>query len=74
MTVEETAETLACEVSTIRKWLAQGRLERVKVGRLTRLRARDVADVVANGLPEARRSHGSRRQQDRHSRPENALA
>jgi excisionase family DNA binding protein len=54
MTVEETAETLACEASSVRKWLAQGRLARVKIGRLTRLRARDVADVVANGLPVAR--------------------
>lgn len=54
MTVEEAADTLACEASTIRKWLSQGRLPRVKVGRLTRLRARDVADVVAHGLPERR--------------------
>ena len=64
MTVEETAETLACEASTVRKWLSQGRLERVKVGRLTRLRARDVADVVANGLPETRCFNRRRRPAD----------
>ncbi len=61
VTVKQAADTLACEPSSIRKWLSQGRLPRVKVGRLTRLRARDIADVVAHGLPEARRSQRNRR-------------
>jgi excisionase family DNA binding protein len=58
LTVKQVADTLACEPSSIRKWLSQGRLPRVKVGRLTRLRARDVAAVVANGLPETRIKRG----------------
>jgi excisionase family DNA binding protein len=60
ITVKQAADTLACEPSSIRKWLSQGRLPRVKVGRLTRLRARDVAAVVANGLPETRIKRGLR--------------
>ena len=54
VTVEEAAQRLACTPAAIRKWVSQGRLPRVKVGRLTRLRTGDIADVVARGLPEAR--------------------
>lgn len=52
--VDETARMLACTPAAIRKWLSQGRLPRVKVGRLTRVRSQDIADVIAHGLPEAR--------------------
>jgi excisionase family DNA binding protein len=52
LTVEEAAERLACKPSTVRKWLFQRRLPKVKIGRLTRLRAVDIADVIARGLPQ----------------------
>ena len=54
VTVDDAARLLSCTPAAIRKWLSQGRLPRVKVGRLARLRAEDIADVIAHGLPEAR--------------------
>ena len=54
MTVKEAAETLAVTESAIRKWLYQGRLCGVKVGRLTRLRRKDVEAIVAGGLSDRR--------------------
>ena len=47
----EAAEFLGCTVAALRKWMSQGRLERIKVGRLTRLRWRDLETVMAKGLP-----------------------
>ena len=54
VTVEDAAKMLACTPAGIRRWLAQGRLHRVKVGRLTRVRLQDVQRVVAEGLPTVR--------------------
>ena len=51
VTVEDAARMLSCTPAAIRKWLSQGRLPRVKVGRLTRLRVQDLAAVTAKGLP-----------------------
>ena len=51
VTVEEAAQLLAMAPSTIRKWLTQRRLTKVKVGSATRLRLSDVEAVVARGLP-----------------------
>jgi excisionase family DNA binding protein len=50
LTVEDAATMLACTPAAIRKWIHQRRLPSVKVGRLTRLRRRDVDAVVAHGL------------------------
>jgi len=50
MTIKNAAEMLAVTESAIRKWLYQGRLRAVKVGRLTRLRRNDVEAIVAGGL------------------------
>ncbi len=52
MTVEEAARLLACTPAAIRKWLAQRRLSRVKIGRLTRLRLEEIERVAAEGLPK----------------------
>jgi len=54
MTVKEAAKTLAVSEAAIRKWMYQGRLPRVKVGRLTRLRREDVEAVVSGGLQRDR--------------------
>ncbi len=50
LTVKQAAELLSCSEAAIRKWLYQRRLPVVKVGRLTRLRARDLEALVARGL------------------------
>src|SRR5437868_6986410 len=51
LSLDEAARLLSCTVGAIRKWLAQGRLQRVKLGRLTRVRRHEVLQIVAKGLP-----------------------
>jgi len=53
VTVKEAARLLACSEAAIRKWVFQRRLPAVKVGRLTRLRVRDLEALVAKGLADA---------------------
>lgn len=50
LTVQQAALQLACTPAAIRKWLFQRRLPAVKVGRLTRIRQRDLEAVVTHGL------------------------
>lgn len=58
LTAKEAAEALSCKESTIRKWLYQKRLPCVKVGRLTRLRQKDIERVISQGLhPRRRKDH-----------------
>jgi len=54
LSVKEAAQFLSCSEAAIRKWVYQRRLPAVKVGRLTRLRARDLEALVAKGLEGAR--------------------
>jgi excisionase family DNA binding protein len=49
LTVAEAASMLVCSQAAVRKWLYQRRLPSVKVGRLTRIRARDVEAFVRAG-------------------------
>ena len=49
VTVKEAARLLACSEAAIRKWVFQRRLPIVKVGRLTRLRQRDLEVFIAGG-------------------------
>jgi excisionase family DNA binding protein len=58
--VARAAELLAVEGSTIRKWLSQGRLTRVKVGGCTRIRFAELEAVIANGLPPRGRNPARR--------------
>ena len=51
LTVREAARLLVCSEAAIRKWIYQRRLPCVKVGRLTRLRHKDLEALVAKGLP-----------------------
>jgi len=53
LTIDEAARILACTPAAIRKWLAQRRLSRVKMGRLTRLRREEIELVAVQGLPKA---------------------
>ena len=50
LTVEEAAGLLSCSEAAVRKWISQGRLAKVKVGRLTRLRESDVESLINDGL------------------------
>jgi excisionase family DNA binding protein len=47
LTIAEAAEFLRCKPSTLRAWFTQGKLPRVKVGRLTRVLRQDVEAFVA---------------------------
>ena len=49
LTVGEAASMLACSPAAIRKWMSQRRLPSVKVGRLTRIRVKDVEAFVRTG-------------------------
>lgn len=54
LTIPEAARRLACSPGAIRKFVRQGRLPAVKLGRAVRLRAADVAKVIAGeGIPVA---------------------
>ena len=48
-TVEQAAAQLAVSPAAIRKWLYLRRLPRVKVGKLTRIRGRDLEAFVRVG-------------------------
>jgi len=56
VTVKEAARLLACSEAAIRKWVFQRRLPVVKVGRLTRLRQRDLEAFIAGGQRRPRES------------------
>lgn len=49
---EEVAAFLKVDKDSVYRWVAQGRLPSVKVGRLTRFRPEDVRSVAEKGLPE----------------------
>jgi len=51
LSAQETALMLGCSVAAVRKWAYQGRLRRVKVGRLARFPREEVERIAANGLP-----------------------
>jgi excisionase family DNA binding protein len=50
VTLDEAAKLLSCTPAALRKWIGQGRLVRVKLGRLTRVRRSDLLAIVRNGL------------------------
>jgi excisionase family DNA binding protein len=50
LTTKEFAEALAVSEAAVRKWVYQGRLEPVKLGRAVRLRRRDLDRLVNEGL------------------------
>jgi excisionase family DNA binding protein len=47
MSVKQAAERLSCSEDAVWKWLKEGRLQRFKVGRLTRVRAEEVQALAA---------------------------
>lgn len=56
ISVKEAAVRLACSEASIWTWLQEKRLQKVKVGRLTRIKEQDVDAVIRLGLqPKANR-------------------
>lgn len=53
LSFKEAAQQLSCSVAALRKWKLQGRLPYVMIGRLVRVRASDVEDLAAHGLPKS---------------------
>jgi excisionase family DNA binding protein len=51
LALPEVAARLSVSSALVRRWGARGVLPRVKLGRLTRYRASDVARLVAEGVP-----------------------
>jgi excisionase family DNA binding protein len=49
LTVSEVADLLRAKPSTIRAWLTQGKLPRVKIGRLTRVLRQDADAFIRAG-------------------------
>ncbi len=50
LSIKDAAGSLACSEAMLRKWIHQGKLPRVKVGRLTRIRQSDIEAWVRVGL------------------------
>jgi excisionase family DNA binding protein len=50
LTIPQAAHVLSCSPAAIRKWIYKRQLPVVKVGRLTRLRQRDLEALIADGL------------------------
>jgi len=56
VTVKDAATRLACSEIALRKWLSEGTLPFVKVGRLTRIRQSDLDACMRLGLRPADQS------------------
>jgi excisionase family DNA binding protein len=50
ISVKQAAEKLACREASNWKWLQDKRLQKVKIGRLTRLKEQDVDAIIQLGL------------------------
>jgi excisionase family DNA binding protein len=52
LTVKEVAHKLSIKPKTVRKWLREGKLKGVKLGRLWRIREADIDKLAETGLIE----------------------
>ena len=50
VSVREAASRLGCKEGTIRKWIREGLMHKVKLGRLVRIRREDLEAIVRLGL------------------------
>jgi excisionase family DNA binding protein len=50
LTVDGVAQRLALKPCTIRKWISQGKIPVVRIGRAVRLRQADIEAIIKNGL------------------------
>jgi excisionase family DNA binding protein len=51
VSVAEAAQRLACSTAALRRWIAQGRLRPVRLGRAVRLRVAEVDRAISEGIP-----------------------
>lgn len=58
--VKQAAKSLGCSEALLRRWLYQGKLPHVKVGRLTRIRQSDLEAWLRLGLQPGRKEAGKR--------------
>lgn len=58
ISVRHAADRLACSEASVWRWIQQGRLYKVKVGRSTRLREQDIDAVIRLGLLPAEPAEG----------------
>lgn len=52
--VKQAAKALACSEAMLRKWIHEGKLPTVKIGRLTRIRQSDLEAWLRFGLQPTR--------------------
>jgi len=50
VSVKEAASRLSCSEDAIWKWLKEGKFQRIKMGRLTRIRTQDLDACIRLGL------------------------
>jgi excisionase family DNA binding protein len=56
LTIDEFATSLRVKSSCIRRWIAEGRVTVIKVGRLTRLSSAELSRVIREGTRHAKQS------------------
>jgi excisionase family DNA binding protein len=49
LTLKEAADRLAISLHTMRAWVAQRKIEVVRIGRCVRIREQVVDDIISNG-------------------------
>jgi excisionase family DNA binding protein len=57
LTVQEFAERLNVTVSCVRRWILEGRVAKVKLGRLIRIPAAECDRLIDHGFCPARDNH-----------------
>jgi excisionase family DNA binding protein len=60
LTVHEFAQVMNVTASCVRRWLLEGRIARVKLGRLVRIPAEECDRLINAGLRPARHTEGGR--------------
>ena len=50
LSVQETAKRFDISVITIRRWIKEGKLQAVKLGRQWRIRDSEIRKIIANGI------------------------
>lgn len=55
--IKDAAQYLSCSEAMLRKWIHQGKLPVVKIGRLTRIRLEDLKAWARVGLHDAQKEN-----------------
>jgi len=57
LTIREFAEALNITVACVRRWLLEGKVAKVKLGKLVRIPAEEGERLISEGLRPARQHH-----------------